>query len=61
MQDRVGRDSFPYKVNAISLHQFSRELKKLCVKSGGRQIEVTTHQRVFSYTEEEERKEMKAR
>lgn len=37
-QDRVGYDTLPYKVNAISLEDFSEELKDLCVGTGGKQV-----------------------
>lgn len=37
-QDRVGYDTLPYKVNAISLECFSEELKDLCVGTGGKQV-----------------------
>ena len=37
-QDRVGYDTLPYKVNAISLEDFSKELKDLCVGTGGKQV-----------------------
>jgi len=37
-QDRVGYDSLPYKVNAISIDEFSSELKDLCVGTGGKQV-----------------------
>jgi len=51
-QDRVGYDSLPYKVNAISLMEFSSELKNLCVKTGGKQVQVSTDNSVTSYAEE---------
>ena len=51
-QDRVGYDSLPYKVNAISLMEFSDELKKLCVKTGGKQVRVGYDQSVTAYAEE---------
>ena len=56
-QDRVGYDSFPYKVNAISLMEFSNELKNLCVATGGKQIEITEENRIFAYSKEEEKGE----
>lgn len=56
-QDRVGYESFPYKVNAISLVEFSSELKNLCVATGGKQIEITEDNRIFAYSKEEEKGE----
>lgn len=56
-QDRVGHDSFPYKVNAISLMQFSPELKGLCVATGGKQIKVEEDMKVTSYSREGEKEE----
>lgn len=51
-QDRVGYDTLPYKVNAISLMEFSSELKNLCVKTGGKQVQVEYTGKVSSYSEE---------
>jgi hypothetical protein len=51
-QDRVGYDTLPYKVNAISLMEFSDELKNLCVKTGGKQVQVTYSDTVTSYSEQ---------
>jgi hypothetical protein len=51
-QDRVGYDSLPYKVNAISLQEFSDELKRLCIKTGGKQVQVNWDNSVISYSEE---------
>jgi hypothetical protein len=51
-EDRVGYDSLPYKVNAVSLMQFSTELKDLCVKTGGKQVQVSYDSSVTSYSEE---------
>ena len=51
-QDRVGYESLPYKVNAISLMDFSDELKNLCIKTGGKQVQVGYNQSVKSYAEE---------
>jgi hypothetical protein len=44
-QDRVGYDSLPYKVNAISLEYLSDELKDLCVGTGGKQVFVDLDER----------------
>jgi hypothetical protein len=51
-QDRVGYDTLPYKVNAISLMDFSSELKTLCIKTGGKQVRVGYDNSVTSYAEE---------
>ena len=51
-QDRVGYDTLPYKVNAISLMEFSNELKNLCVKTGGKQVQVSWSDQVTSYSEQ---------
>jgi len=51
-QDRVGYDTLPYKVNAISLMDFSDELKTLCVKTGGKQVRVGYDHSVTAYAEE---------
>jgi uncharacterized protein with von Willebrand factor type A (vWA) domain len=49
-EDEVGYDSFPYKVNAISLLMFSEELKKLCVASGGKQVMIYKNQSINAYS-----------
>jgi len=49
-QDEVGYDEFPYKVNAISLMQMSDELKDLCIATGGKQVEVTGHDQIYTYS-----------
>ena len=59
-QDSIGVDEFPYKVNAVSLMQFSDELKDLCLATGGKQIEVTEDMRVFSYSTEADKQELKS-
>lgn len=51
-QDRVDYDTLPYKVNAISLLEFSNELKNLCIKTGGKQVQVKSDNSVTSYAEE---------
>jgi uncharacterized protein with von Willebrand factor type A (vWA) domain len=48
-QDSINSEKFPYKVNAISLMQFSDELKDLCLDTDGKQIKVTEDLEVFSY------------
>jgi hypothetical protein len=51
-QDRIGYESLPYKVNAISLMDFSDELKNLCIKTGGKQVQVMWDGTVKAYAEE---------
>lgn len=51
-QDSVNSNGFPYKVNAISLIQFSDELKNLCVKTGGKQVKVDRYEDVSCYSPE---------
>ena len=51
-QDSVGSDAFPYKVNAVSLMEFSEELKDLCLATEGKQIEVTYDLETFAYSKE---------
>lgn len=58
-QDSIGTDKFPYKVNAVSLVSFSNELKDLCLNTGGKQIEVTEDDEVFTYSVEAGRQELK--
>lgn len=60
MQDSIGTNEFPYKVNAVSLMEFSDELKDLCLATGGKQIEITYHQEVFSYSKDVERQQIKS-
>ena len=59
MQDRIGTDKFPYKVNAVSLLEFSNELKDLCLATGGKQIEITNKLKCFSYSTEAGKQELK--
>ncbi len=49
-QDSVNSQKFPYKVNAISLMQFSDQLKKLCIKTGGKQVQVSEDQSIRTYS-----------
>lgn len=49
-EDEVGYDSFPYKVNAISLMMFSSELKGLCVNSGGKQVFINKDQSIEAHS-----------
>lgn len=58
-QDDIGTDQFPYKVNAVSLMSFSSQLKDLCLNTGGKQIEVTEDNRVFTYSTEAGKQELK--
>ena len=58
-QDEIGTDEFPYKVNAVSLMSFSNELKDLCNNTGGKQIEVTERDEVFTYSVEAGKQELK--
>jgi uncharacterized protein with von Willebrand factor type A (vWA) domain len=58
-QDSIGTDKFPYKVNAVSLMSFSSELKDLCLNTGGKQIEVTENDQVFTYSVEAGKQELK--
>jgi uncharacterized protein with von Willebrand factor type A (vWA) domain len=58
-QDSIGTDKFPYKVNAVSLMEFSSELKDLCLNTGGKQIEVTNDNEVFTYSVEAGKQELK--
>jgi hypothetical protein len=51
-QDSVNVNAFPYKVNAISIETKSNQLKKLCVKSGGRQVFIDSVNNVESYSSE---------
>lgn len=51
-QDSVGAHSFPYKVNAISLMQYSSELKNLCIETGGKQVQINSSNVVTCYSKE---------
>ena len=53
-QDSVRSEKFPYKVNAISLMQFSDELKKLCVDTDGKQVRVEYADVVTAYSKQGE-------
>jgi uncharacterized protein with von Willebrand factor type A (vWA) domain len=59
-QDSIGTDAFPYKVNAVSLMEFSNELKDLCLATDGKQIEVTDDLKVYSYSKEVGKQEIKS-
>jgi len=58
-QDDINTDKFPYKVNAVSLMSFSNQLKDLCLNTGGKQIEVTDEDEVFTYSVEAGKQELK--
>jgi uncharacterized protein with von Willebrand factor type A (vWA) domain len=58
-QDSVDSEEFPYKVNAISLLEFSDQLKDLCLATEGKQIEVTYNDEVFSYSAEAGKQKIK--
>lgn len=58
-QDDINTEEFPYKVNAISLLEFSEELRDLCNATGGKQIEVTEDLRVFTHTKDVGKQEIK--
>jgi len=53
-QDRVHSDKFPYKVNAISLIEFSDQLKDLCVATNGKQVKVEYGDVVTAYSKQGE-------
>jgi hypothetical protein len=53
-QDQVHSEKFPYKVNAISLMQFSEELKNLCVATDGKQVRVEENDVVTAYSKQGE-------
>ena len=55
----MGSEEFPYKVNAISLLEFSDQLKDLCLATEGKQIEVTYNDEVFSYSAEAGKQKIK--
>ena len=58
-QDSINTEKFPYKVNAVSLMEFSDELKDLCLATGGKQIQVTEDLKVFTYSTEAGKQELK--
>ena len=59
MQDSVGSDAFPYKVNAVSLMQFSDELKDLCLATEGKQIQITEDLEVFAHAKDVGKQQLK--
>ena len=58
-QDDIRTEEFPYKVNAISLLEFSEELRDLCNATSGKQIEITSDLRVFTHTKDVGKQEIK--
>lgn len=46
-------------MNAVSLMSFSNQLKDLCLNTGGKQIEVTEEDKVFTYSVEAGKQELK--
>jgi hypothetical protein len=46
-------------VNAISLLEFSEELRDLCNATNGKQIEITSDLRVFTHTKDVGKQEIK--
>ena len=60
-EDKINTHKFPYKVNAISLIEFSDELKNLCLETSGKQIKVTDENKVFSYSVEAGEQEIKSK
>ena len=58
-QDSIGSNAFPYKVNAVSLMEFSDELRDLCLATGGKQVEITQDLRVYSHSNEVGKQEIK--
>jgi hypothetical protein len=53
-QDSIGREQFPYKVNAVSLYMDNRELRKLCVGCGGKYITVKHDEKLKLYSDQGE-------
>jgi uncharacterized protein with von Willebrand factor type A (vWA) domain len=58
-EDSINSEKFPYKVNAISLMEFSNELKDLCNDTGGKQIEITSDLCVYTHIKDVGRQEIK--
>lgn len=57
-QDNANTEEFGYKVNAISLMEFSDQLKQLCLNSGGRQIRVREDGELLSYSLDNHKEEV---
>ena len=58
-QDDINIDKFPYKVNAVTLMQYNDDLKNLCLETGGKLVNVTEEQKVFTYSVEAGEQEVK--
>jgi len=56
MQDSIHTDAFPYKVNAICLDQSNKQLRELCVATGGKQVDVSYSNKIIAYSESGEEK-----
>ena len=54
--DSIDAKDFPYKVNAICLGENNRQLKELCVQSGGKKVFVDWSNKVTAYSEAGEEK-----
>jgi hypothetical protein len=50
-QDSCNSNKFPYKVNAISLLEYSEQLKNLCTKTGGKQVRVEKSGVIHCYSD----------
>lgn len=55
-QDSIHTDAFPYKVNAICLDQSNKQLRDLCVATGGKQVDVSYSNKIIAYSESGEEK-----
>ncbi len=49
--DPINTEAFPYKVNAICLGQRNPELRKLCIETKGKQVDVSENSKVVAYSE----------
>jgi uncharacterized protein with von Willebrand factor type A (vWA) domain len=49
-QDSCNSRQFPYKVNAISLLEFSEQLKDLCINTGGKQVQIDRNGDITCYS-----------
>ena len=50
-QDDINTNEFPYKVNAICLGQTNKQLRKLCIATKGKQVDVDEESKVIAYSE----------
>jgi hypothetical protein len=55
-QDDIDTDAFPYKVNAICLDETNPELRELCIATGGKQVDVSSNNKIVAYSESGEEK-----